>query len=86
MVFIDADKQNYPAYLDWADKHVRKGGLIVADNTFLFGHVYGEESTHVREGTKEAMLCFNERLADVSKYTSIILPTKEGLSIAMKRF
>ncbi|KAH9260866.1 hypothetical protein BASA81_001333 [Batrachochytrium salamandrivorans] len=35
MVFIDADKLNYSKYLDWCEIHVRVGGLIVGDNTFL---------------------------------------------------
>jgi caffeoyl-CoA O-methyltransferase len=40
MVFIDADKANYPHYLDWAEENIRPGGLIVGDNTLLFGHVF----------------------------------------------
>src|SRR5258708_22577277 len=32
LVFIDADKPSYPAYLDWALRLTRVGGLIVADN------------------------------------------------------
>ena len=41
MVFIDADKNSYGFYLKWAEKHLRAGGLLAADNTFLFGAVYG---------------------------------------------
>jgi predicted O-methyltransferase YrrM len=32
LAFIDADKESYPAYLDWCLRLVRPGGLIVADN------------------------------------------------------
>ena len=32
LAFIDADKETYPAYLDWCLRLVRPGGLIVADN------------------------------------------------------
>ncbi len=32
LAFIDADKETYPAYLDWSLRLVRPGGLIVADN------------------------------------------------------
>ncbi len=32
LVFIDADKPGYPAYLDWALKLTRPGSIIVADN------------------------------------------------------
>ena len=44
MIFIDADKESYLEYLYWAEKHLKKGGLLVADNTFLFGAVYGESN------------------------------------------
>lgn len=87
MVFIDADKAGYPAYLDWAEKHVRKGGLIVGDNTLLFGAVHLDECP---EGTSkkswEAMRQFNARLADPLKYNSILIPTPEGMTVAIKHF
>jgi predicted O-methyltransferase YrrM len=36
-VFIDADKAGYGLYVDWAMCHVRPGGLILADNAYLWG-------------------------------------------------
>jgi predicted O-methyltransferase YrrM len=39
LVFIDADKDNYPAYLDWSVKLSRPGALIVADNVVREGRV-----------------------------------------------
>lgn len=38
-VFIDADKANYPQYLDWAIRLSRPGSLIVADNVIRKGAV-----------------------------------------------
>jgi predicted O-methyltransferase YrrM len=92
MVFIDADKINYPAYLDWAETHVRKGGLIVGDNTFLFGTVWQDapgQTSHgnpLRSTAWQAMRDFNARLADPEKYQSILLPTAEGMTVAQKLF
>ncbi|MDG1286176.1 MAG: O-methyltransferase [Rickettsiales bacterium] len=87
MVFIDADKGGYTGYLDWAEKHVRKGGLIVGDNSLLFGHVIAPIKP---EGTSQkawvAMREFNQRLADESRYESILIPTAEGLTVARKLF
>jgi caffeoyl-CoA O-methyltransferase len=37
LVFIDADKEGYPAYLDWATDNLRPGGIVLLDNAFLFG-------------------------------------------------
>src|SRR5262249_52086334 len=34
LVFIDADKGGYPAYLAWATRNLRVGGTVVADNVF----------------------------------------------------
>lgn len=83
MVVIDADKPGYNLYLDWAEKHVRKGGLIIADNTLLFGTAY--QSTppdKPGKSTWEGMRRFNERLADTSRFFTTMVPTEEGLTVA----
>lgn len=86
LVFIDADKANYVRYLDWAEQHVRVGGAIVGDNTLLFGHVYKVPCPEeVSLDGYEAMRLFNERLADSSKYTSILIPTIEGMTVGVKK-
>lgn len=87
MAFIDADKLNYAQYLDWAEAHVRKGGLIVGDNTLLFGAVWmRERPPRVRDTALAAMRDFNLRLSDPEKYHGILLPTAEGMTIALKLF
>lgn len=87
MIFIDADKLNYLHYLDWAEKHIRKGGLIIGDNSLLFDAVWMEElPPRVRQTARQAMRDFNKRLADPAKYHSILLPTQEGMTIAQKLF
>jgi predicted O-methyltransferase YrrM len=87
MVFIDADKLNYGYYLDWAEAHVRKGGLIIGDNTLLFDAVWMQERPpRVRDTALAAMRDFNRRLADPDKYLGILLPTAEGMTIAQKLF
>ncbi len=85
MVFIDAEKQGYPDYLKWAYKNVKTGGLIIADNAFLFEAVYEPEiAKKTNDKLIAAMQEFNELLADRSKFESIILPTDDGLSVAIK--
>lgn len=87
MIFIDADKLNYTHYLDWAEEYVRKGGLIVGDNTLLFDAVWMQERPpRVRDTALAAMRDFNRRLADADKYLGIMLPTAEGMTIAQKLF
>lgn len=85
MVFIDADKSSYPNYLNFTDKLLKKGGLIVADNTFLSGAVYNDYLTdRIRFKAQKNMRLFNKMLADKTKYQSIVINTDEGLSIAVK--
>lgn len=92
-VFIDADKINYPAYLDWAEAHLKPGGLLIADNTLLFGHVINDDppvqlegdKNPVRKTTWEAMRSFNSRLADAQHFDSIMLATEQGLTVALRK-
>ncbi|MDH5796427.1 MAG: O-methyltransferase [Anaplasmataceae bacterium] len=83
VVFIDANKNGYCDYLSWCDKYLKKGALIIADNTFLFNKVYDNDNN---EKTTENMRLFNERLSNKEKYTTILMPTNEGLTIAIKNF
>ena len=41
-VFIDAKKEDYCTYLELTYPLIRKGGLIIADNTFLFDTIYSD--------------------------------------------
>jgi caffeoyl-CoA O-methyltransferase len=80
VVFIDADKVSYPAYLDWSAKHLRKGGLVLADNAFAFGEVHlpgGDEG-------RKALRKFNEELAQDGRFRATMIPTAEGLAMGVK--
>ncbi|HEV8325418.1 MAG TPA: O-methyltransferase [Myxococcota bacterium] len=83
LCFIDADKVSYPAYLAWAERTLRSGGLCIADNAFLFGEVidepHGERAPVIR-----AMQDFHERLAHGGRFRATLLPTGEGLAVGVK--
>lgn len=86
MVFIDANKTSYNEYLEWATTHVRPGGLIIADNTLLGGklaEVEKPEELSQRQWTE--MRRFNSSITDVAKYFGTIIPTAEGLTVAIRR-
>src|SRR5689334_4659744 len=44
LIFIDADKSQYPDYLDWCIKLARKGSMIIADNVVREGAIIDERS------------------------------------------
>ncbi len=79
-VFIDADKESYPRYLEWCLEVVRPGGLIIGDNAFQEGEVVDEtaQDAEVR-GIRE----FNRRLAVDPRLTSIVVPTRDGVAVAV---
>jgi predicted O-methyltransferase YrrM len=84
-IFIDADKGGYRHYLDWAMKAVRVGGVIVGDNTFLFGHMTGEDRGQKTSALAiESMRYFNTTLAQSPNFRAAMIPTHEGLTVAQK--
>lgn len=86
-IFIDGNKAAYMDYLEWSEKNVRPGGLVVADNVFLSGSVWGNsDQQKFSEKQIAVMQAFNRRLADPTLYDSVILPTTEGLYVAVKMF
>ena len=84
-VFIDGNKAAYGDYLAWAEQNLRVGGVILADNIFLSGSVWGE-STQQKFSDKQirVMQEFNNRLSDPTKFQSAVVPTFEGLFVAIK--
>lgn len=86
LIFIDANKKAYPDYLKWAETHVSQGGLIIGDNTFLFGQVFQTEpEDSQKKGMWEAMRLFNQRLFQNPNFDTCILPTAEGLTVARRK-
>lgn len=82
LVFIDADKKNYIHYLEWAERNLRKGGILVADNTFAWGEINQKET---QDPLVAALQNFNDALAHHPQFFTTMLPTGEGLSIAVKK-
>lgn len=88
-VFIDGNKAAYGDYLAWAEINICRGGLIIADNVFLNGAVWGNkegQSQKFSDKQIKVMQAFNKRLSDPALYDSALLPTKEGMHIAVKKF
>ncbi len=72
LIFIDADKPGYPAYLPLALSLSRVGSLIVADNVVRKGAVIDAESSDARvQGVRQ----FNELVAREPRLDATILQT-----------
>lgn len=83
LIFIDADKANYPAYLEKCVSRLRSGGLIIADNILWYGKVV----LPVKDSDKEtkAIKLFNEIVSKDSRFDSLILPIRDGIMVARKK-
>jgi predicted O-methyltransferase YrrM len=79
MVFIDADKGNYPNYLEWAIKLSNPGALIIGDNTLLHGRTMNPSANG---NSVIQMRKFNERIMKDPRLEGVILPAYDGLAIA----
>jgi predicted O-methyltransferase YrrM len=82
--FIDADKAGYPHYLEWAEKNIRKHGLIIVDNTILGGAVWGDQEYETSATQVKAMMEFHQNFSDVKRFRSVIYPSFDGLAVGVK--
>ena len=81
-IFIDADKEPLPTYFEWGLRLVRPGGLIIADNALWGGRVFdGETDDEKTRAVRE----FNRRMATDSRVLGIIVPTHDGVAVAVVR-
>ena len=83
LVFIDADKESYAAYTDWAADNLRPGGIVLLDNAFLFGNL-PEPPTGDRAAQIRAMQSVHEMLARSGRFRATVLPTGEGLAFGVR--
>ena len=83
LVFIDADKREYPEYYYQVFNKIRNGGYIIADNTLWSGKVLdspapGDEQTR-------GIIAFNEMIKNDSRVEKVILPLRDGMTIIRKK-
>lgn len=81
-VFLDADKEPLPTYLEWALRLVRPGGLIIADNALWHGRVLDRR---VDDAATRAVREFNRRVAADPRLLGIVLPIHDGVAVAVVR-
>ncbi|MDU0292976.1 O-methyltransferase [Saccharothrix longispora] len=87
IVFIDADKLNYPKYIRAAVPLLRQGGLLIVDNVLLDGYVLDAElaDTPLMRLCAAALREVNAALAKDDRFDTVMLPLADGLTIARKR-
>jgi caffeoyl-CoA O-methyltransferase len=82
LVFIDADKQNYPAYWEALVPRVKSGGLIVADNVLWSGKVV---EAGVQDEETRAIRTFNDRVQADARVENVLLSVRDGMMLSWKK-
>ena len=83
IVYCDIDKHGYPDAWRAARERIRPGGLYLCDNVLWSGRVTGEVEDPRPEWTK-AVLEHNRMIADDERYLSVIVPTRDGVMVAIR--
>ena len=82
LVFIDADKREYCAYLDLVYPLVPVGGFILADNTLWDGHII--DPAYDKDKQTLGLRAFNDQLKEDDRFEQVILPLRDGLTMIRK--
>jgi caffeoyl-CoA O-methyltransferase len=85
VVYNDIDKDGYPEAWMAARERIRVGGLYVCDNVLWSGAVADPEGDHGRdEKTTNAILEHNRFIAEDERFISSIVPTRDGVFVALR--
>jgi caffeoyl-CoA O-methyltransferase len=83
LAFIDADKVNYPAYLDMLLPMMQSGGLMLFDNTLWSGRVLSEHD-RLHDADTKNMHAFNEKVNNLPNVQVLMMPIRDGLTAVLK--
>lgn len=79
LVFIDADKKNYPNYLEIILPKLKSGSIILSDNVLWTGKVI--EPLQKGDQDTKALLEYNKMINEHSQLETVLLPIRDGLTL-----
>jgi len=80
LAFLDADKENYPAYYEAAIGLCRTGGLVIIDNSLWSGEVLSPSTADAK-----AIATLNSRIATDDRVDNLLLTVRHGINLVRKR-
>ena len=83
LVFIDADKPNYPAYFHSIIDKMNPNGIILSDNVLWSGKVI--QPLQKNDFSTKALLEYNTLLKEDERLETVVLPIRDGLTISRVR-
>ncbi len=82
LIFIDADKENYPNYFEAIIDKLNPGGIVLSDNVLWSGKVIA--SLQPNDTATKAVITYNTLLKNDKRLETVILPVRDGLTISRK--
>ena len=83
LIFLDADKGNYPNYMEMVVPKLKKGGVLIADNVLWSGKVLDYQQKRDDIETRGIKL-FSELVKKNSSLQTLLLPIRDGLMMCRK--
>jgi len=80
LIFIDADKNGYPQYLDWGVNHLSSRGMIITDNTLWSGKILSQGL----DPQTDSIRLHNEKARELKGFTKTLLPIRDGMYLIQK--
>ncbi len=81
IIFNDVEKEDYPEAFRKSIPKLRKGGVLITDNTLWYGKVANEgEKDYQTEGVRE----YNRLAFSDKRVISMIIPLRDGITISLK--
>ena len=81
LVYMDANKREYPEYYELVFDMVRPGGLILADNVLWDGKVC--EDPMPQDKQTLGIAAFNDMVSSDPRVESVILPLRDGMNLSL---
>ncbi len=82
IIFNDIDKEDYPRALRLAVPRLRKGGMLITDNTLWHGDVAQPSQFH--DNSTKRIVEFNRLMYESKELFTTILPLRDGVAVATK--
>ncbi|MDT7829625.1 O-methyltransferase [Pricia sp. S334] len=79
LVFIDAEKKEYPDYFKLILEKTKSGSIVLSDNVLWSGKVV--EPVDSKDKATQTLLTYNEMLKNDPRVETVLLPIRDGLSL-----
>ena len=81
IILNDVDKHEYPEVFRQAVPRLKRGGLLVTDNTLWQGRVVGDDDARSTVGVR----AFNQLAFQSKEVLTTLIPLRDGVALSIKR-